>query len=312
MALGKAGEYRANAPGILYLESNHLWWLRNQHRGEITVSIHGGSPATDSLRARVREAALEAARSTALEYCNRVRRRMGLPSVGRMKALEIAAQGHAEYLAVRDAQGHEQEPGTPGFTGTTAQQRQRAAGYDGPGGEVVAYEDTVEAAVEMWLASVYHRLFLTDPALRAIGFGIWGRTQVLNYAVATAPRTDQVVCYPTDGQQQVPVSWNGLESPSPLPTGAEKPVGYTVSAHFPTAIRRVEEAVLRGPDDEPVACYQLSSATDKHLRDRNAVFLLPRSPLRPGVTYRALVVVETAAGKRRAEWSFTTAATSLR
>ncbi|MDH7571320.1 MAG: hypothetical protein QHJ73_17215, partial [Armatimonadota bacterium] len=77
MALGKAGEYRANAPGILYLESNHLWWLRNQHRGEITVSIHGGSPATDSLRARVREAALEAARSTALEYCNRVRRRLG-------------------------------------------------------------------------------------------------------------------------------------------------------------------------------------------------------------------------------------------
>ena len=193
-ALGTRAESRAPASGVLYLMSNHPWWLRDRQQGELTVTVRGGRAATPELRSNSEEAELRAARAAVLQRLNAVRQRMGLPAVDVVAALERAAQGHAKY-ADRHDYSHQERPDRAGFVGNTPGiERGRSATWglrrgDGDG-------EGAEAALEMWLASVYHRQFITHPALSGIGFGLYGRVQVLNYALAAAPLTERWLLIP--------------------------------------------------------------------------------------------------------------------
>lgn len=306
-ALGTRAESRAPASGVLYLMSNHPWWLRDRQQGELTVTVRGGRAATPELRSNSEEAELRAARAAVLQRLNAVRQRMGLPAVDVVAALERAAQGHAKY-ADRHDYSHQERPDRAGFVGEYPWDRARAFGYVGGCGEVMAMEEGAEAALEMWLASVYHRQFITHPALSGIGFGLYGRVQVLNYALAAAPLTERVAAYPPPDAQEVPLSWPGLELPSPIPEGAPTPVGYTVSAHFPAVVKAVHALRLEDPHRGVVGCYARHRLSDAALSNSDAVFLLPRAPLQPGTTYRVSMAVETARGPQEIAWSFTTSA----
>jgi hypothetical protein len=250
---------------------------------------------------------LNALREETLARCNALRARMGLPPVRRMAALERSAQAHAEYLDRNAARGHFEQRGRRGFTGKTLLDRMGAAGYEGGGGEVAAYEETAGEAFDAWMASVYHREFATHPALAGLGLGVCGRVQVLDYAVDPEPRSHTIACLPANLQQDVPLAWHGREAPSPLPEGFAGPVGCTISAHFPDAILRVDQVSLTAAGGTAVPCFTRHRLNDPNLKGSAAVFLLPQSPLQPGVTYRATIAVETAAGPEQADWTFRTA-----
>lgn len=305
LVLGRHAQREAPATGILYLNANHLWWLRDAQRGQLTVRIRGGRPATPQLRSRCKDADLAAIRERILHRCNTLRQRMGLPQVTSLPSLERAAQAHAEYVDRHDY-SHTQQRGKEGFLGEQPWDRMRACGYHGPCGEVIASEDSAEEALEIWVASVYHRQFITNPALSAIGMGVYGRIQVLTYGLQEEAPTTAVALYPPAEEREVPLSWPGLESPSPIPAGAPTPVGYTVSAHFPAEVKRVHRMQLREVDGAEVPCYARHRLNDEALRHSNSVFLLPQASLAPGKTYQAMVAAETAAGDQEVQWTFTT------
>lgn len=91
----------------------------------------------------------------------------GVGSLTTDSSLMNAAQGHATWLAQNNQTGH------TGSGGSTAQQRLYAAGFDGTiyGENVAAGLESVDAAMDGWMASSGHRANLLNPAFVRMGYG---------------------------------------------------------------------------------------------------------------------------------------------
>lgn len=68
-------------------------------------------------------------KSAVLSRLNADRTRCGFNSLTPNVKLDVAAQGHADWLALNNANGHFQGTNTPGFTGASVAERATAAGY---------------------------------------------------------------------------------------------------------------------------------------------------------------------------------------
>src|SRR5687767_11220859 len=69
--------------------------------------------------------------STALQHVNGLRKEIGLAELRLNASLNRAAEGHANYMQLNSAMSHSQKPGAKGFTGKSALERARAAGFKG-------------------------------------------------------------------------------------------------------------------------------------------------------------------------------------
>ena len=91
----------------------------------------------------------------------------GVGSLSTDSSLMQAAQGHATWLAQNNQTGH------TGSGGSTAQSRIYAAGFDGTiyGENVAAGLETINAAMDGWMASSGHRANLLNPSFTRMGYG---------------------------------------------------------------------------------------------------------------------------------------------
>jgi uncharacterized protein YkwD len=94
--------------------------------------------------------------------------------------LTVAAQAHSDDMAARDYFSHTSPEGDDFVD------RAKAAGYDSPGGENIAYGYPSAAAVmDGWMASPGHAANITQCSFTAIGIGVnsdgWYWTQVFGY-----------------------------------------------------------------------------------------------------------------------------------
>jgi hypothetical protein len=181
-------------------------------------------------------------------------------------------------------------------------------------------------AVDVWMQAPFHALGILDPSLQQAGFGIAHHAQ--RKRIQTAAGLDVIsgrrldvpaafaypVVWPADGAAVPLVEYVG-EHPDPLSScaGYKAPAGLPLivqmgagqqnsnvtSSHLTENGRQIEHCVF----DE--ATYRNRNREDQRigrsiLAPRDAIILIPRRPLRPGMTYRATVE----ANGKIIDWSF--------
>lgn len=286
--------------------------------GELTVVVRGARHAEDRLVAKAGRDAADYERSIGFLRLHQARRALGLPDAACDAALMRAAQAHADYLAAHGG-GHDEVEGQSGFTGVSAADRAKAAGFAGEViGELIhGYTSGLEAVDGLW-GTIYHRVPLLDPAATAYGVGVAKGERTAYVVVAGVPaappeatataRLADVAVFPVADQVRVPTSWSGVEIPSPLDPSVPRPVGYPLSITLTRAdIAEVVEASLSTARKVDVPIWVVAPGSDPARLLRASAFLVPEEPLDPETGYVVDVTLKTTAGDEvKHTWGFTT------
>jgi uncharacterized protein YkwD len=242
-----------------------------------------------------------------LRAANAYRRGLGLPDLQMEASLCASAQAHVHFLQTNHVFGHYEKDGMPNFVGAKPIDRAESFGHAGGVWEDVAMmRNTPSGFVQQLFDAPYHRLPYMQPGAVPFGMGFDGRFSCIDFGFTT---TEGFISSPAADQTGIPTSWDGIELPSPLAVhGATGPVGYPiVCAYFADNVETVilDSASLTGPAGD-VPMWVNTSANDQELT--NAIVLMSKSPLQPGVTYQVSVTAHTEAGKKLSKsWRFTTA-----
>jgi hypothetical protein len=235
---------------------------------------------------------------------------------------------HAHYLTLHPEQqkwpdAHEEYADKEAYTTEGA--------WAGTHSDIVWKEgglDSWQEAVDVWLASFYHRLPLVDPGVLRLGWGSEGIYAVLDMGSLAAPYEKPFeVVYPYDGQTGVPTSFLGNEYPDPVPDGKGDTVNEVGKFGYPVTLqtRPVDAAgalvdivleLFEGKDGKiPVECHFSSpqKPTNPENAPAGAWCLIPKAPLKVKTEYKAVADWkvgkrpggETTAGQHM-EWTFKT------
>jgi hypothetical protein len=187
----------------------------------------------------------------------------------------------------------------------------RAAAH-GVGGvsEIMAFINEPVAAVDGWMATLYHRLPMTDPGTKAIGYGAANQCDTIN-STGSASASHWEVVYPYDGQQDADLSWDGAESPQPPKPSNGYPSGPIITLQFGTGITFTindNADVLLDENGNPVPHTLLTPKNDPHLAGTSTVSVYSDSPLKPDTTYTVRLEGTRVGEPWEKTWSFKTRA----
>jgi uncharacterized protein YkwD len=241
-----------------------------------------------------------------LRVHNELRAAVAAPTVRADDRVTIAAQRHAEYLAQNNALGHDEVPGSPGFTGASVRDRLAAQGYTDANASEVAtsFSSGTEGVRSLWVLP-YHRLGLMHPHATVAG---WGHAETSGRAVTVgviiydfnSPAPERVRAPAPD--QRVAGTYSGEEIPEVVPAGAPRPVGYPIMVIYSGA-RAVDLKSARITD---ASGRELPHHVVPQLYERDYVTIIPASPLAPGARYRVRLELIVAANDVVDEWEFET------
>lgn len=249
----------------------------------------------------------------ALSLANEYRRLLGLPDFVMDARLCAAAGAHSEYMDRNEQIGHAQQAGRVGFVARRSWERMAAFGYAGGSYENVEYgSPTRSSALQGLFDAPYHRIPFLQPGAPVFGAGFAGKATTVLFGTTEDEAT---ICYPFDGQRNVPTHWDGNETPNPLRVhGAQGrgPIGYPITlAYFSPAKtfpRVVSATLVAVQTGATVPCWINTPENDDFLKC--AVVILPKSPLQPRTAYQVIVrcAAQTGAGAQSVSrtWRFTT------
>ena len=94
-----------------------------------------------------------------------------------MQAWVDLAEKHCQYYAMNvntscTADPHNEVMGCAGFVGSLGA-RLKAAGYDYASGEVMAFANNPQSAIDQWINSVWHRIPILSPWTGDMGYGVF-------------------------------------------------------------------------------------------------------------------------------------------
>jgi uncharacterized protein YkwD len=250
----------------------------------------------------------DAAARAVLEQVKGYRKEAGLEPVALDAALTKNCQAHADYLArnagdpgIQGLGAHDEDPKLPGYS---------VAGHQAGRASDIYFGPDPEAAVDFWMASLFHRVPLLAPELKRIGYAVAGaggeRVAVLN--VHSGHGIGRPVFCPADGQKDVPLAYHPGERPDPIPESKGKKAGYPISVGFPAgAAVKDAAAKLLDADGKEVSIWLSSpeQSVDTGLQ-RNTACLVAQEPLRPKTTYTVTVRARLDGEEWKKTWSFTT------
>jgi tetratricopeptide (TPR) repeat protein len=258
------------------------------------------------------------AQQAALKSLNDYRAKAGLQPVHLDSHINLGAESHSYWwlfnLSLPDTKAlgiHHEVAGTPGYTGVTMHDRAVHFGFPSNVGmaEVIDHEGTPQAAVTVWIDSVYHRFPLMSPLLDAIGFGesLGASLPMETMDVSfknSAGDPASMVPYPAEGQQDVPLAFTGNELPDPVPGGYKSPTGYPITVNFNPYLQQVSVGTtsLRDGTGHAVPFWFLPPLRS----DENVLTILPKTPLDPKTTYQVHVEASILGVPLTRDWSFTT------
>jgi uncharacterized protein YkwD len=266
-----------------------------------SVAATSASPtASPAASARANDAA------EMLRVHNELRAAVAAPTVRADDRVTTAAQRHAEYLAQNNALGHDEVPGSPGFSGASVRDRLAAQGYTDANASEVAtsFSSGTEGIRSLWVLP-YHRLGLMHPHAIVAG---WGHAETAGRAITVgvivydfnAPAPERVLAPAPD--QRVATTYSGEEIPEVVPAGAARPVGYPIMVVYSSA-RAVDLRSARVTDPSG---RELAHHVVPQLYERDYVAIIPASPLAPGARYRVRLELIVAANVVVDEWEFET------
>lgn len=243
-----------------------------------------------------------------LDVVNYYRAMAYLPPVREDPALSRGAGLHSCYMLLNDI-SHDEVPGRPGYTPEGDE-----AGNKGNVAVSTVYGDPDRKHIELWMTGPFHAIGILRHQLRTVGYGRCDRQDtrwrsgatlnVISGADWSAPRPPFPILWPGNGTT---TSLNRFvtEFPDPMKMcGWTAPAGLPVIALLPYAPSNVSGS-MSGPSGNLQVCVlHAGNVSDPTagaiLRGDNAVIVIPRQPLSPGL-HR--VSVQTAAGP--VNWSFT-------
>ena len=258
----------------------------------------------------------EASNQRALAAVNADRARAKLAPVKLDDRITEGALSHAYWwlfnLSLPQVKGlgiHKEVSGSPGFTGFSMRERATTFGYpQGSMAEDITHRGDPAGAIQDWVDSVYHRFPIMRPDLDAIGFGsaTGGGLPIevmdMGYRNDLGDQAEQVA-YPADGQTGVPAAFVGNELPDPVPPGGSYPVGYPITVNYnPYVDVRIQDWRLTDAAGNQVAAYTLPPSR----ADENVYTILPKEPLKKGMTYRVHVRAIIQGTSVSKDWRFAT------
>lgn len=270
---------------------------------------------------------------TTIAWLNRVngyRAQAGLSLLSENAAWSSGAALHARYMVKTDQVTDYQLVVNPEYTPEGAEAARHSL-LLGAG----AVTTTDEAAIDLWLRSPFQGLGLLDPELRQTGFGSYREADGGTIQMAAAldvqrgwnetPAPAYPVYWPGNGQTVRLRSYSGGDDPDPLKhpgcTGSQGlpiilqvgdgSLNVGLAASDPTLLRTGSTLLSHCAFTE--SSYAAGSSTDTTygrllLSTRDAIVLLPKDPLIPGVTYTVSITATLNGAAQTYTWSFTVAA----
>lgn len=243
---------------------------------------------------------------------NFYRKTAGLKPVTADPALSKGCVAHAQYL-VKNADHpstkalgtHKEDPELPGYT---------KEGSKAAASSVIYSTGDPVAAVDGWMATLFHGVPLIDPRLTKVGLGYAksdksGGFFVVDTSVRDGKATDKPVLFPADRQEDVSLNF-APERPDSLPESKDKIAGYPVTAIFPpNATVKDVTASLKDDADNDIEVWLSTPekpAGDQKRFQRNAVCLIAKVPLKPSTTYTVAMKAKVSQKAWSESWSFTT------
>jgi len=251
----------------------------------------------------------EASSSDMLLLTNQFRYAIGSPTVPSDPRLVQAAQNHANYNSANSVLGHYETAGRPYYTGYAPRDRLIAQGWTTSFVSEVATGGSELGGVRQLWDAPYHRLGLMHPNATTIGWGhseLNGRQNnvgdiVYNFAI----RPVDFVRSPAHMQTNIPTSWSGQESPSPVPTGSSGPYGYPIMVVYSAGQNvqfRAAELVAPGGVRLPFYLAPQQFEYDYQV-------IVPQRPLATNTTYHVRFDITVAGQWVTNEWDFSTGST---
>jgi hypothetical protein len=254
-----------------------------------------------------------------LSRLNHYRQTAMLPPVIEEPRLSGPVLQHARYMVMHDVLKHSQNRRHAWATREGA----AAAAVSNLAASLSAGEPDWWA-VDAWMQAPFHAVGILDPTLREVGFGIYSSA---NGKIQTAAGLDVIsgrrtlpspvsypIVWPAPGSSVPFISHFG-EYPSPLTScaGYQAPSGlplivqigsggatpHVTGSWFAEGDRQLEHCVF----DESTYVNRTAEAQRlgrSILASRDAIVLIPRRPLRPGATYRAVIEVDD----KLVDWTF--------
>jgi len=239
-----------------------------------------------------------------LLLANQYRYAIGSPTVPSDPRLVQAAQNHANGIL-----GHYETAGLPYYTGYAPRDRLIAQGWTTSFVSEVATGGSELGGVRQLWDAPYHRLGLMHPNATTIGWGhseLNGRQNnvgdiVYNFGI----RPVEFVRSPAHMQTNIPTSWSGQESPSPVPSGTSGPYGYPIMVVYSAGQNvqfRAAELVAPGGGRLPFYVAPQQFEYDYQV-------IIPQRPLAVNTTYHVRFDITVAGQWLTNEWDFSTGST---
>ncbi len=259
--------------------------------------------------------------SDGLAWINYRRTQAGLQTVTREAQLDRAAAAHAAYQQLNNLITHDEDPSRPGFTGVTATERLRAAGYPldtqaQADGEVIAATAEADgfAAAEGLLGAIYHRYLMLEPRFDLAGAGdahrgggyYWLNVNFVASRSSAGQLAGRVVVWPLPDQRSVRTRVSS-DQETPDPVAGRDTVGYPVSVHAPLGTRLLVSRFTIREQGGQVALKtaQLDSSSDRDTPP-SAAAIIPLTRLRSGVLHEVEFAGSVDGVPVERRWSFTT------
>jgi hypothetical protein len=260
-----------------------------------------------------------------LQYVNHFRAMALLPPLAEESAWSGESGLHSRYMVLSGDAGHGEDLGSPHYTPSGA--------LAGENGNIAIGHPSAapfQWAFNYWLSAPFHAVPLLDPQLHRTGFGEYrdpagaesriGATLDVNRGLGPLP--DGVafpIFWPGDGSTTWVLRYSLPEFPAALShcAGYVQATGAPIILQIGDGSRRPDvTATTLLKDGEPLAHCQFDETSYTHpdewtqraarliLDQRDAIVIIPYSPLVPDATY----AVRVDANGQTYTWSFNTAA----
>ncbi len=257
-----------------------------------------------------------------LNYVNQLRALGNLPAVTDNTDWSNGCWYHARYMVKNDIIAHDEDSGNPWYTpeGQAAAQNSNLM-------VSISTATSDESAVDSWLTGPFHGVGIIDSALWEAGFGSYreadggwqmgGCLDVLRGLGSTPPSITFPVFWPANGATMPYLAYYGTESPDPLTScpGYAAPSGPPIYLQIGDGSQIpgvTAYSFLQGSTPLELCVFDETSYTNPNgqLQDlgrnvlgaRDAIIIMPRSPLASGTQY----TVSITTNGQTYTWSFTT------
>jgi len=265
----------------------------------------------------------------ALERANYYRWYAGLPPLDMLQSINNAAQSHCECYAENiDKYGamspHDENTGWGPPCHGGLMQRLNHWGYAGMGAsEVMAFMHNPEGAVDGWIDTLYHRIPYMDASFNSCGYGLAGAgtawtggnscdtmdfgTVDVNGRKYMGQEIEGI--WPPPGATGIRVSFDGAESPQPIPPATGWPSGTIITITWSSGFSaKIHEHIIwkEGAEDAPLPHVFADSSNDPNI-GTGTIALYSNHPLEHGTTYWVSLAGEKGGLDYEKTWEFTTA-----